>query len=240
MLPAPDINDALFLDFDGTLVELARRPDAVVVSGSLVSMLETLQSAVADALAVISGRPIEDLDRLLAPLRFAAAGEHGAEMRFAGQAQVEHFDRLPEAAASGIALLGQKLPETFTEIKTASASLHYRGAPEYADAVLQGMQELVEQFDGYGLLQGKMVVEFKPEGINKGKAIRELAGRPPFAGRRPVFIGDDVTDEAGFEVVNELGGLSIRVAGEGDSTQTKARYQLRNVEDVYDWLAALI
>ncbi|MGI9309001.1 MAG: trehalose-phosphatase [Gammaproteobacteria bacterium] len=240
MLPAPDLNDALFLDFDGTLVEFAPRPDAVRVPAELIALLENLRSNLADAVAVVSGRPIMDLDHLLAPLQFAAAGEHGAEIRATAQADVEFSSPLPEAAATAIGRLGKQLPGTFTELKTSSASLHYRSAPEHADAVRLGMQEVVEQVDGYALLGGKMVVEFKLEHINKGVAIRELASRPPFAGRRPVFIGDDVTDEAGFVAVNELGGVSIRVVGAGEETQTEARYRIGSVGEVYNWLARLV
>ena len=233
MLPALTASDALFLDFDGSLVELAPRPSEVVVSSALLDLLGQLQDSHSGALAVISGRPISGLDELLQPFAFAAAGEHGAELRAAPGESVVQGVVLPESAAAAIAELAALLPGTELELKHASASLHYRGAPQHKDALIEGMQRIAADYSGYALMFGKMVAELKPANVDKGVAIRELCARPLFANRRPVFVGDDVTDEPGFVTVNELGGISLRVGGIADS---HAQHSLDSVAAVHNWL----
>jgi trehalose 6-phosphate phosphatase len=237
MLPELLTTDALFLDFDGTLVEIAPSPAGVRVTPELQSLVRGLQLRLDGAVALISGRPIGDLDSLLAPLEFAAAGEHGAEIRYWEGAEVVREHTLPEALGRDILALSEQLAGTELELKRASASLHYRRAPEHQTAVVAGMRELEKQLDGYALMLGKMVAELKPENVDKGLAIRDLYTRAPFAGRRPVFIGDDVTDESGFVAVNALGGLSVRV---GHGTDTAARYAVPDIAAVHTWLASLL
>lgn len=237
MSPVLDADDALFLDFDGTLVDIAPSPGDVVVTEALLGLLELVNQQLAGGLAIVSGRPITDLDGLLQPLVLAAVGEHGAELRSAADSPVTRQSSLPAHLATAAAAVANELPGTELEIKRASVSLHYRQAPEHADAVLDGMRGVQQQTEGYALMQGKMVVELKPQHINKGIAIRELCGLSPFAGRRPVFIGDDVTDEAGFAAVNELGGVSIRV---GDIADSEAQYSLHAVADVHDCLVRMV
>jgi trehalose 6-phosphate phosphatase len=232
--PPLESTDALFLDFDGSLVEIALNPNDVVVSSALLGLLQQLEDRLSGALAIISGRPIADLDGLLTPLQPAAAGEHGAEVRHQIAGPVEQSVKLPVPAARQLRVLNQLLPGTVLELKTASAALHFRAAPEHERTAIAGVRALVKEHADYELMHGKMVAEFKPAGINKGIAIAQLAAQAPLAGRRPVFIGDDVTDEAGFVVVNELGGLSIRV---GTTAVTKARYNLADVTAVHRWLA---
>jgi trehalose 6-phosphate phosphatase len=205
-----------------------------VVPGSLLTLLQNLEARLSGALAIVSGRPITDLDALLAPLQTAAAGEHGAELRHVSKGPVEQSVDLPVSAAGQLRALNEQLPGTVLELKTASAALHFRAVPEHETAAIAGIRALAKEHAGYELMHGKMVAEFKPAGINKGIAIAQLAAQAPLAGRRPVFIGDDVTDEAGFVVVNELGGLSIRV---GQTAATKARYNLADVTAVHRWLA---
>jgi trehalose 6-phosphate phosphatase len=234
--PELDIDDALFIDFDGTLVDIALNPADVVVPRSLLALLAGLEAGLDGALAIISGRPIKDLDKHLAPLQLAAAGEHGAELRHVSKGKIEQSVLLPAGASDHLQALHKELGGTVLEVKTASAALHYREAPEHESAAIAGVLNLVAQHADYEFMPGKMVAEFKPGNINKGIAIAQLAAQEPFAGRRPVFIGDDVTDEAGFAVINELGGLSIRV---GTEAPTEAQYGMDGVEDVQRWLARL-
>ena len=205
---------ALFLDFDGTLVDLAPQPEDVVVPPQLVSTLESLNSYLGGALALISGRPIAQIDQFLSPLRLPAAGVHGTERRNAqGELTLiatHPLDRVEEAARA----LAQRHDGLRVEDKRGSIALHYRQAPHLEDECVRTMQVAVEQSPGLTLLRGKMVVEAKPGGASKGHAIEAFLREPPFAGRTPVFVGDDITDEVGFSTVQRLQGLGVKV-GEG-------------------------
>lgn len=207
---------ALFLDFDGTMVDLAPQPHAVQVPRSLLGTLQDLRSMLGGALAVISGRPIAQLDDFLQPLRLPAAGVHGAERRGADGhlhlLQTLPLDHVEEAAR----VLAAQHEGLLVESKRGSLALHYRQAPHLEELCLRAMHDAVSESPGITLLRGKMVVEAKPGGASKGLAIEEFMGEAPFAGRTPVFIGDDVTDEAGFSAVQRLGGIGIKV-GEGES-----------------------
>lgn len=211
---------ALFLDFDGTLVDIAPQPEAVVVPDGLVPMLGALQQYLGGAVAVISGRPMSQIDDFLAPLRLPLAGVHGAERRGAnGEVTLlpAHPLQQVEDAANALA---QQHPALLVENKRGSIALHYRQAPELEALCLETMHSAVDQSPGLTLLHGKMVVEAKPGGASKGRAIEAFMHEPPFAGRLPVFVGDDFTDEVGFSTVQRLGGLGIKV-GEGQSVAWK-------------------
>lgn len=205
---------ALFLDFDGTMVDIAPQPHAVEVPEPLIPLLRALHRYLGGALAVISGRPIAQLDAFLHPLQIPAAGVHGAERRSAG-GQVHLLDTHPldhvEHAARALAA---RHPQLLVENKRGSLALHYRQAPELEQLCLDTMQRAVDESPGMTLLRGKMVAEAKPGGASKGRAIEDFLREAPFAGRTPVFIGDDVTDEAGFSTVQRLGGTGVKV-GEG-------------------------
>ncbi|MFC5497061.1 trehalose-phosphatase [Caenimonas terrae] len=205
---------ALFLDFDGTLVDIAEQPDEVAVPPGLVQTLGLLNDYLGGALAVISGRPIDQIDDFLRPLRLPAAGVHGAERRSAGGQMslisAPVLDLVEQAARKLAAQHAGLLVET----KRGSVALHYRQAPELDQACLAAMRAAVEESPGVTLLQGKMVVEAKPSGATKGNAIEAFLREPPFAGRTPLFVGDDITDEVGFACVQRLGGLGVKV-GEG-------------------------
>jgi trehalose 6-phosphate phosphatase len=209
-------SSALFLDFDGTMVDIAPQPQAVQVPRALLVVLRELHDYLRGAVAVISGRPIAQLDEFLAPLRLAVAGVHGAERRTGiGEVilQVTHpLDHVEEAAHR----FACQHPGLLVEHKRGSVALHYRQAPELEDAAIAAMQRAVEESPGLTLLRGKMVVEAKPGGASKGRAIEEFLREPPFQGRTPVFIGDDITDEVGFSTVQRLGGMGIKV-GEGST-----------------------
>jgi trehalose 6-phosphate phosphatase len=207
---------ALFLDFDGTLVDLAPQPDAVIVPAGLVSALGTLNNYLGGALALISGRPIEQIDAYLRPLTLPAAGVHGIERRGADGTitllTTHPLEQVEQAALE----LAARHPGLRVENKRGSIALHYRQAPELEPLCLQVMQEAVDRSPGLTLLRGKMVAEAKPGGASKGHAIEAFMQEAPFAGRRPLFIGDDCTDEIGFSAVQGLQGLGVKV-GEGPS-----------------------
>jgi trehalose 6-phosphate phosphatase len=205
---------ALFLDFDGTLVDLAPQPDAVVVPSGLVATLDALSQYLGGALALISGRPIEQIDAFMKPLQLPVAGVHGTERRRA-DGDVKLLSTHPlQGVEDAVAALAAQHPQLRVEHKRGSVALHYRQAPELECLCLRAMEAAVEDSPGLTLLRGKMVVEAKPGGANKGGAIEAFMQEAPFAGRQPVFVGDDFTDEVGFATVQRLHGLGIKV-GEG-------------------------
>lgn len=209
-------SSALFLDFDGTLVDIAPQPEAVRVPRPLIESLAAMQERLDGAIAIVSGRPIAQIDEFLRPLRLPAAGVHGAERRRAdGSMQLFNGPSLDRVEAAARALAARH-PELRVEPKRGSLALHYRQAPQLEAQCLLAMQAAVDASPGLVLLRGKMVAEAKPAGASKGHAVEEFLAEPPFAGRTPVFIGDDVTDEAGFAAVQRLGGLGVKV-GEGET-----------------------
>ena len=205
---------ALFLDFDGTMVDIAPQPSAVHVPEPLIGVLQDLHGRLQGAIAVISGRPIAQIDDFLDPLKLPVAGVHGAERRGADGAvhllHTQPLDLVEEAACQLAALH----PGLLVENKRGSLALHYRQRPDLEDLCRRTMQKAVDESPGITLQLGKMVVEAKPGGASKGRAIEAFLAEPPFASRTPVFIGDDVTDEVGFSTVQRLGGMGIKV-GEG-------------------------
>lgn len=235
----PTASLALFLDVDGTLLEIAATPHAVVVSDSLRMLLAKLAERLDGALALVSGRSIETLDALFAPLHLAAAGIHGSERRERNGALVRpQFDAASLAAArESLAAWSNRHAGTLVEDKGSALALHYRLAPELEAAALAEAERAVERLTGsHELQRGKFVFELRPAGLSKGSAIAAFMESPPFQGRTPIFIGDDVTDEAGFAVVNGFGGLSIRV---GPPASTSATHHLADVNAVLVWLEAL-
>jgi trehalose 6-phosphate phosphatase len=224
---------ALFLDFDGTLVELAETPDAIEVSGELQPLLERLTQRLGGRVAIVSGRPIEDLERYLALAGVSVSGSHGVELRLAGQAlrAGEPPGGVADARAA-VRRFAETAPGLLVEEKPAGVALHYRQAPGQAQSVGEFMARIAEQ-TGLSLLHGKMVAELRPPGADKGTAIRAMMAEPPFAGARPVFVGDDITDEDGFQMVSEMGGAGILV---GPPRATAALWRLDDVPAVARWL----
>jgi trehalose 6-phosphate phosphatase len=202
---------ALFLDFDGTMVDIAPQPEAVHVPQPLIGTLERLQQYLGGGVAVISGRPIEQIDDFLNPLKLPVAGVHGAERRGADGAVTLLSTHPLEAVEQAAYALATRYPALLVEIKRGSLALHYRQAPELEGVCLETLQDAVDRSPGLTLLRGKMVVEAKPGGASKGRAIEAFLQEAPFAGRVPVFIGDDVTDEVGFSTVQRAGGIGIKV-----------------------------
>ena len=239
MLPAPGTGWALFLDVDGTLVELAAEPDAVRADSRLVSLLTALQARLDGAVALVSGRTIRTLDCLFAPLKLAAAGTHGLERR-SSDGHTRRPDVAPEMAAVRAAMehFAGNNPGVIMEDKILSMALHYRNRPRAAKLAAELARSLVAGHeDGLVVQNGKMMVEVRPGRGDKGTAIADFMGEAPFAGRVPVFVGDDVTDEKGFDIVNARGGYSIRV---GDGAATAARYRVADVVGVIRWLERIV
>lgn len=229
---------ALFLDLDGTVLEFADAPDAVVRSRELDRILDGLGPSTGGAIAFITGRNIAELDRILAPHRFAVAGVHGLERRRADGAvtRVEGFGMALTKAKRRLDAWARRLSDTLVEDKALSVAFHFRKRPELAAELAARFGELAAELDDdLEVLEGDCVYEIKPRDGDKGRAIEAFMREPPFAGRTPVFVGDDVTDEAGFRVVNSLDGVSVKV-GDGP---TAARARLGDVDAVLTWLAEL-
>ena len=234
--PSPADDWALFLDVDGCLLDFADRPDAVAVPGALRSNLEALAHRLDGALALVSGRSLATLDGLFAPLQLPAAGLHGLERRTVDGRLVDAPPAAPllEKVRNGARLVAAEFPGALVEDKGAALALHWRAAPEAADPLRNFADSVLPWLHGYRLQPGDHVVELRPASADKGDAIAAFMAEPPFAGRRPVFAGDDLTDEHGFAVVDEHDGLSVLVGGRKGST---ARYGLRNPAALRAWLA---
>jgi trehalose 6-phosphate phosphatase len=227
---------AWFFDIDGTLVEIASLPSGIIVHDELLRAIAGLHVLTGGAVSLITGRAISDVDRIFDMPEISIAGQHGLEVRVAGGDITSH--RVPEEAlrplrdelSSAIA----RSPGLVAEFKGMSIALHYRMAPALASYSHRLLRALGERYVPEFVIQkGKRVVELKPPGPDKGEVIRKLMMTEPFVGRIPVFVGDDLTDEAGFAVVNELSGHSIKV-GPGP---TCARFRLRTVGQVRQWLS---
>lgn len=207
---------ALFLDFDGTLVELAPLPDDVKLDRRVGPALERLHMSLGGALALVSGRPISVLDEFFKPHRFDIAGLHGAQVRLGGNLRTEA--KAPEAlreATRELVRFANSHVGVIVEDKRISVALHWRLAPQLEEDALALMRQVAAMMGpSVRLQEGKSVAELVPAAASKGGAIAWLMQEAPYLGRLPVFVGDDITDEAGFETVNALGGLSIRI-GEG-------------------------
>lgn len=233
--PAWPQQPALFLDLDGTLLEFADRPDDVVLTPRFRRILERLDRIEHGAVAFVSGRTIAKLDRLLAPHRFALAGVHGSQRRRPdGRIVPMNIDAAAlDPIRASLRDFETAHPGALVEEKEISLAVHYRQAPQLGDAIAALRGTLADELPvEWELLEGDHVLEIRPAGLDKGAAIRAFMGEPPFAGRTPVFVGDDVTDEAGFRVVNELGGVSVKV----DGGPTAAAWKLPDVAAVLTWL----
>lgn len=225
---------AWFLDVDGTLLELEQHPDMVSADQRLLELLNGLNDCYDGAVALISGRSLEQIDSIFGALPIVTAASHGLEQRGPDGTVSQRGRPLPDAAREKVLSLAREHRGLVVEQKPHSVTLHYRARPELESTVLDVMESVRAGLDeGLRIQRGKMVAEILAGAADKGSAIRSFMEMPPFRGRRPVFAGDDVTDEAGFRVVNEMDGISIRI---GESTTTAARWQLRDVAALRDWL----
>jgi trehalose 6-phosphate phosphatase len=234
--PPLDRDWALFLDVDGCLLDFGTTPDGVVVTAGLREQLATWAERLDGALALVSGRSLAQLDRLFAPLRLPAAGLHGLERRHG-----KHRSDPLAIPTELIAIYAQALrladawPGIFIEDKGAALALHWRRAPDAGQTLTAFASAALPRLPGYRLQRGDHVVELRPAAADKGSAIAAFLDEAPFAGRVPVFAGDDLTDESGFAVVNTHGGLSVLVGGRGHSAATHA---LPDPAAVRAWIAA--
>jgi trehalose 6-phosphate phosphatase len=207
---------ALFLDVDGTLLDLAPTPDAVCVPVDLVGALARAESRLSGALALVSGRRIEDIDRLFKPLRLGASGVHGAQIRLRPDAAVEAVPaavQLPASLELAVRRAIRRFPALLVENKGFSLAVHYRSVPLAADWLRETLQELILATPSWGLelLDAHFAFELKRPSFNKGKSIARFLQAAPFRGRPPMFVGDDATDEAGFAEVIARGGRAYSI-----------------------------
>ena len=238
-VPSPRSDWAYFVDLDGTLLELATVPSDVHIDQDLRTIVTALAQVAGGAVAVITGRSIAEVDRLFPALQLAVAGQHGLERRSANgrTMQPPESDFALAAPRNAMRALVTRHPGLLLEDKGLSLALHYRQVPalaSYAHRVMHRWQS--ELGAAYCVQRGKRVVELKPAGHDKGAAIRTFMDEAPFRGRRPVFIGDDVTDEYGFDVINQLGGISVKV-GAG---RTTAMWMMPDVTAVRRWLSLAV
>ncbi|MGD8339867.1 MAG: trehalose-phosphatase [Gammaproteobacteria bacterium] len=228
-------NPALFLDLDGTLLEFADDPASVEVGQTLRALLDRLQQITSGALAFVSGRSLADLDRLLGPGQFPLAAVHGLERRDAKGRQTSAAVDETEILRVREALqeIADRYPGTKLENKGITLALHYRRRPELEEELVAAVEQRLNAIASrLKLMRGNHVLEIKPGSSNKGTAIAAFMKEQPFRGKTPVFIGDDVTDEDGFRVVNDLGGVAVKVG----SGQTAASYRLSDTRAVLSWL----
>jgi len=232
-------NWAFFLDIDGTLLDIVALPAAVRAGAADYELLTALYEATGGAVALVSGRPIAGIDRIFTPLKLPAAGQHGVERRDARGRIHRHAlpSELWQEAIAPLRRYAAAHEGIIFEDKGLSLALHFRLAPRLEKAVQGLMREAAERLGAhYEVLPGKMVLELRPSGRDKGVAIEEFMREKPFARRKPVFLGDDLSDEYGFALVNQLGGHSVKV-GAG---QTAARWSVPDPAAARAWLAQWI
>jgi trehalose 6-phosphate phosphatase len=234
----PDIDDltgyAVFLDFDGTLVDIADRPESVRIHAATLRRIARINERVDHALAVVSGREIAVVDEFLKPLKLPVAGVHGLERRDSTgrvhKAPTNGSEFAFMAGAMARAVGGEK--GIVIEVKPGAVALHFRLQPGFEPRCREIVEDLTRDRPDLAVQRGKMVYEIRSRGPNKGTVIKAFLEEPPFSGRVPIFAGDDLTDEAGFRVVNDLGGVSIKIGAD----QTAASYRARDINEFQDWL----
>jgi trehalose 6-phosphate phosphatase len=229
---------ALFLDVDGTLLDFALRPDAVITPPELVASLAAAEQKLEGALALVSGRTLAELDRLFAPLRLRASGVHGAEMRFESGGPVSNLPeaaQMPDSLWRTVLRVTEEFPGTLAENKGFSYAVHFRLAP-WSEAPLRAAiaKAVANEPDGaIEIMDAHFALELKRPGSNKGRAIKSFLSTPPFSGRTPIFVGDDTTDESGFAMVSSIGGFAFAVG----EHLPGAIGVFERPGDVRDWLA---
>lgn len=237
--PATLAKIALFLDLDGTLIDIAATPDDVIVPDGLVSLLDALTHRLHGALAIVTGRPIADVDRFLAPLAPVAAGIHGAEIRAAPDGVTQcKAEPINAAVIEAVLRLCEREPGTIVEVKSASIAVHYRATPLAEPRIEAGLLRILDAGPDHLILcAGRKVLEIVPRHVSKGAALQALLELPAFRGRRPIMIGDDVSDRSAIETADRLGGSGLRVAG-GVFGPLEAAFA--GPADVRAWLASLL
>ncbi len=225
----PPQTSAYFFDVDGTLLPIQPLPTDVVADQRLRTTIERLRDRCDHAFALVSGRAIPDLDRIFAPLVLPAAGMHGAELRFPDGAHEVVGPAIMDVARPAVRDFVDRHPGLLLEDKGPTLAVHFRQRPDLETAIVLLLESFGKERD-LAVQMGKMVAELKPTRFSKGGAIETLMKTPPFAGRSPVFVGDDLTDESGFRYVNAVGGTSVRIGPLQDVTD--ATWRLPDVRDV--------
>jgi trehalose 6-phosphate phosphatase len=230
---------AIFLDIDGTLLDIAPTPLEVMVSDDLRATLASLFKTYGGAVAFVSGRPIAEMDRLFDPLRLPAVGGHGAEIRFAPTSDVKRskIATLDDDLRAAFARIGRIGEGVIVEDKGYSLAIHYRLSPQLGGEIMKAVTDVCksDRCDSLEVLPGKLVIEIKPGGYDKGTGLREMMSVPPFTGRKPIFIGDDVTDNAAFAVLPDFSGAGFSVGGVVPGTI----FNFDGPQDVRRWLRDL-
>lgn len=237
-LPPLDVTrTAFFLDFDGTLAEIVDDPALAEIKPRTLAAVEKLAAAAGNAVAVVSGRSVAQLDRFLHPLRLPLAGVHGMERRMPdGRLMTTAVDEdAQDALQARVAAFAEANPGLLAEPKPGSVALHYRNRPDLGSTCGDLAEGLARADPRIRVVPGKMVFEMKLGTLTKADAIAAFMQEPPFRGRLPFFAGDDMTDEAGFELVNALDGISLKI-GPGD---TAARYRIADTATFARRLEAL-
>jgi len=235
--PPPALDWCLFLDVDGTLLELTDTPSETTANLKINSLLQEIAERLGGAVALVSGRKIATLDQMFAPLKMPAAGLHGVERRRAdGTVQGANFvDSQLDGARAALQALVAAHPGTLLEDKDRTVGLHFRLAPQFEEVLGAAVIEIAKPLgNNYHIQGGKMLWEIKPRGFSKATAIQAFMKESPFSGRRPVFVGDDLTDQDGFAMVDALGGISV---GVGD--RVRGQFFLPDVTAVHGWLQQL-
>jgi trehalose 6-phosphate phosphatase len=231
---------AVLLDIDGTLLDLAPTPREVWVPPGLATTLNRLFAKTSGALALVSGRSLNDIDLIFAPEQFPAVGGHGAEMRLSGdnEAVAVHAPPMDNELKRRLAAIAKLSPGILLEDKGYSLALHYRLAPHAEDAIYAAVALIRAELPNAPIevMPGKFVCEIKPRGFNKASGVIELMSHEPFKGRRPIFIGDDVTDESVFAIMPDFGGLAFSVGRRA----TGVADHFDEPRDVREWLARLV
>jgi trehalose 6-phosphate phosphatase len=213
-LPPPSLEWCLFLDVDGTLIELSDTPLDTFADSKLKTILANVAERLGGAVALVSGRSVAYLDALFAPLQLPTAGLHGVERRKASGEMVgaSFVDSQLDRARVALAALVQANPGTLLEDKGRTIAVHFRLAPECESTITDTVRSVAAQLGtNYHIQAGNMMLEIKPRGFSKAAAIKAFLQEPPFSGRKPVFVGDDLTDQEGFKTVEDHGGISIAV-----------------------------
>lgn len=239
MFEADPVNSALFLDIDGTLIDIAPSPDSVTIPSGLAELVEALTGALGGAVAVLTGRSIGEVDSFLAPLTPIAAGVHGAEVRFSRGGEVEFTaEPIDQRVIDAVKDVMRAEPGVFVEVKRASIAVHFRLAPDAGPRIEMALQGVVTRSEDHLILcKGRKVLEIMPRHISKGAALERIIELPAFRERRPIMIGDDVSDLSAFASAERLGGRGLKVAG-GAYGATEATFH--NPTEVREWLMALV
>jgi trehalose 6-phosphate phosphatase len=237
--PAPGISSdwAIFLDLDGTLLDIAPSPDGVKIPKTLCGDLTRARDVVGGALALVSGRSIETIDRLLSPLRLPIAGQHGAEIRYAPDEPILPLSHVDLDRARRLLVPVTAIPGVMIEDKGLSLAVHHRRARTPVGELHRWIIQTLGEFgDELEIMRGRRVFDIKPRGISKATAVERFMAKAPFMGRVPVFVGDDKTDEDGFKAVTARGGLAFQV---GPNRSVLSSSRIENPASVRRWLRAL-